>query len=365
MKIIEIRVGKISVPLKYPFITALRTVTGLEDVVVEIYTDTGNVGFGEAAPAGVITGDTTGGIVGAIQDHIAPAIKGKDVEDLEALMKLLNGALVHNTGAKAAVDMALWDLFGQLHGAPLYRLLGGSAKPIITDQTVSLGAPEVMVEDSLKLVQEGFDTLKIKVGNDPALDLQRVTRIRETVGPAIKLRVDANQGWKPREAVAIIGDFERAALDIELIEQPVAAADLEGLKFVHDRTSIPLLADESVFTPLDAQKLIQMQAADYINIKLMKTGGIYNALKIVTIAELYGVECMIGCMLEAKVSVTAAAHLAAARATITRADLDGPNICREDLVIGGAQFQGKEIRLGDAPGLGITSIEGIQYIVSI
>lgn len=362
MRITEIKLGKISVSLSYPFITALRTVTSVEDIIVEIHTDTGNIGYGEAAPTGVITGDTTGGIIGAIQDHIAPAILGKEIEDFEALMRLLNGALMHNTSAKAAVDMALWDLFGQLYGAPLYRLLGGSAKLLVTDQTVSLGAPETMVESSLNLVKNGFDTLKIKVGGDPELDLQRVTLIREAVGPTVTLRVDANQGWKPREAVKVINALESAALDIELIEQPVVAHDLDGLKFVHDRTSIPLLADESVFSPLDALKLIQVQAADYINIKLMKTGGIYNALKIIDIAELYGVECMIGCMLEAKISVTAAAHLAVARAQITRADLDGPTICRTDPVVGGAEFRGKEIRIGEGPGLGIDRVEGVRYL---
>ena len=147
MKITEVRIGRISVPLRTPFKTALRTVNSVEDVVVEIHTDCGAVGYGEAPPTGVITGDTTGAIIGAIQDHIAKNILGKDVDEFEDLLQLVQKCIVHNSSAKAAVDMALWDLYGQLYQIPAYKLMGGAKKQIVTDLTISVNDPEIMVRE--------------------------------------------------------------------------------------------------------------------------------------------------------------------------------------------------------------------------
>lgn len=358
MKITDIKVKHISVPLRTPFKTALRTVNSVEDTIVEIYTDTGNVGFGEAPPTGVITGDTTGAIIGAIEDHIKKSIIGMSVDNLEELMLRLNSCIIKNTSAKAAVDIALYDLYGQLYNAPLYKLLGGYRKEITTDITISVNDPEEMAKDSLDALRRGYDTLKIKVGKDSAKDLERMKAIRKAAGYDVKLRIDANQGWKPKEAVRILNRMYDEGLQIEFVEQPVAAHDIDGLKFVTDNVPIPVLADESVFSPMDALNILQRRAADFINIKLMKTGGIYNALKICSLAEIYGVECMIGCMLEAKVSVTAAVHLACAKSIITKIDLDGPVLCSEDPVVGGAVFNEYKITLPEEPGLGI---KGINY----
>jgi o-succinylbenzoate synthase len=356
MKITNIKIGRISVPLRTPFKTALRTVSSVEDIIVEIHTDTGNIGFGEAPPTGVITGDTTGGIIGAIEDHIKKAIVGMKIENFEELMLKLQSCVLKNTSAKAAVDIALYDLYGQLYGAPLYKLLGGYRKEITTDITISVNEPEEMAKDSLEAIKRGYSTLKIKVGQDSIKDMERMKAIRQAIGYDVKLRIDANQGWKPKEAVNILRKMEDAGLQIEFVEQPVLAHDVDGLKFVTDNVYIPVLADESVFSPMDALTILQRRAADFINIKLMKTGGIYNALKICSLAEMYGVQCMIGCMLEAKVSVTAAVHLACAKSIITKIDLDGPVLCSEDPVNGGAIFTGSKIMLTDEPGLGIKSI---------
>jgi len=362
MKITNIRIGEISVPLRTPFKTALRTVNSVEDIIVEIHTDTGNIGYGEAPPTGVITGDTKGSIIGALQDHIKKNIIGMDIENFEDIMLKLDKSLIKNTSAKAAVDIALYDLYGQLYNAPLYKLLGGHSKEIITDITISVNDSEEMAKDSLDAIKRGFKTLKIKVGKDSITDLERMKAIRKAVGYDVQLRIDANQGWKPKEAVKVLRKMEDAGLDIEFVEQPVEAHDIEGLKFVTNNVSIPVLADESVFSPMDALTILQNRAADFINIKLMKTGGLHNALKICSIAEIYGVECMIGCMLEAKVSVNAAVHLAAAKSIITKVDLDGPVLCSEDPVEGGAIFNEYKITLNDAPGLGIRKINGIRYL---
>lgn len=361
MKIIDIKLGTISVPLKKPFKTALRTVYNVEDVIVKIITDTGNVGYGEAPPTGVITGDTRGSIIGAIEDHIGKAIMGMEIENIEEIMKKIDQSIIGNTSAKAAVDIAIYDLFGQLHRAPVYKILGGYRKEIITDITISVNSPEEMAKDSLEAVNLGYKTLKIKVGKDASIDIERMKAIRAAVGYDVDLRIDANQGWKAKEAVITLKRMEDAGLDIEFVEQPVKAHDIEGLKFVTDNISIPVLADESIYSPMDTLKILQLRAADLVNIKLMKTGGIHNALKICSIAETYGVECMIGCMLEAKVSVTAAVHLAAAKSIITKIDLDGPVLCSEDPVDGGAIFKDYKITLTDEAGFGFKNIEGVNY----
>ena len=362
MKNIKIRLGKVSVPLRVPFKTALRSVTGIEDVIVEIHTDTGAIGYGEAPPTGVITGDTTLSVIGAFKDHIEKVLIGRDVDDFEDLMLALNSCLRKNTSAKAAADMALWDLYGQLYRIPVYKLLGGSRNHITTDITISVNDPEEMALDSTDAVRRGYDCLKIKVGREPEKDIDRLKAIREAVGYDVKLRIDANQGWKPKEAVRILNRMEEGGLDIELVEQPVSAHDFEGLKYVTDHVGIPVLADESVFSPADALTILQMRAADLLNIKLMKCGGIYNALKIASAAEVYGVECMIGCMLESKLSVNAAVHLACAKQIITKVDLDGPVLCLTDPIIGGAVFNEKDITVSDDPGLGIKGITGIRYM---
>ena len=357
MKITKVRLGRIRVPLRTPFKTALRSVSSVEDVIVEIHTDCGAVGYGEAPPTGAITGDTTGAIVGAIQDHIAKTILGRDVDEFEPLLQSVQKCIVGNSSAKAAVDMALWDLYGQLYHIPVYKLLGGGRKQIVTDITISVNDPDTMVRDALKAVDRGYDCLKMKVGVNPELDVARLAAVRNAVGKDIVIRIDANQAWTPKQAVKLLNRMQEQGLDIELVEQPVPAHDFAGLKYVTERSYVPVLADEAVFSPENAMTILQMGAADLINIKLMKCGGIYNALKIASAAEVFGVECMIGCMLEAKISVNAAVHLACAKNVITRVDLDGPVLCSEDPVLGGAVFDEKHITVSDEPGLGIRGID--------
>ena len=248
MKITGVRLGKISVPLRVPFKTALRSVSSVEDVIVEVYTDTGAVGYGEAPPTGAITGDTTGAILGALQDHIIKTVVGRDVDEFEDLMQALNKCIVGNTSAKAAMDMALWDLYGQLYRIPVYKLMGGSRKEIITDITISVNDPEEMARDAVDAVRRGYDTLKIKVGAHPELDVARLTAVRQAIGNDTRIRIDANQGWEPKQAVRLLNQMQEKGLDIEFVEQPVKAHDIDGLKYVTERSYVPVLADESVFS---------------------------------------------------------------------------------------------------------------------
>ena len=362
MKITGIEWGRVSIPLRTPFKTALRTVNSVEDIIVKVYTDTGAIGFGEAPPTGKITGDTSGAICGAIEDHLAPALLGRYVDDFQDLTKLIQTCVVHNTSAKAALDMAVWDLYGKMQGIAVYKMLGRARDRLVTDLTISVNSPEEMARDARIAIDRGYDCLKVKVGADPRLDVARLSAVRAAVPSSITLRIDANQAWKPKEAVQILNDMQEKGLNIEFVEQPVAADDLEGLKYVTERSFVPVLADESVFSPMDAMKILQMGAADLVNIKLMKCGGITNGLKIAALAEMYGVECMIGCMLEGRVAVNAAVHLACARSVITKIDLDGPMLCASDPVHGGAVFNEKDITVSDEPGLGVTDVDGVRRI---
>ncbi len=362
MKITAIEWGRVSIPLRTPFRTALRKVDSVEDIILRLHTDTGAVGYGEAPPTGVITGDTAEGICGALKSHLGPLLLGQCVDDPEPLMRRLQTALVHNTSAKAAADIALWDLYGKLQGVPVYRLLGSARRRLITDLTISVNTPAQMAEDARSAVSRGFDCLKIKVGIDPALDVERLSAVRAAIPAGIALRVDANQAWTPRQAVRMLNGMQERGLNLELVEQPVPAGDLEGLAYVTRHSDVPVLADESVFSPLDALNILQSRAADLVNIKLMKCGGISPALKIAAVAELCGAECMIGCMLEGPVSVNAAVHLACARSVITRVDLDGPMLCAANPVHGGSVFAEREITVSDTPGLGITGVDGVTWL---
>lgn len=361
MKITDISLGHLRVPLKTPFKTALRTVEAIDDIIVTLHTDTGHVGYGEAPATAVITGDTHGSIIEAIRHFIGPRLIGQDVADLNHAVRLIQTALERNTSAKAAVEIALYDLWGQLHGAPLYRMLGGGEPVITTDITISVDHIDKMVADSLVAIERGFTSLKVKVGKDIGLDVERVKAIYAAVEDRALLRLDANQGWSAKQAVHAMHALEDAGIRLELLEQPVKARDLKGLKYVTERIHTPVMADESVFGPQEVLDLVRMRAADIINIKLMKTGGLSGAILTADLAALYGVDCMIGCMLETSISVAAAVHLAVAKSDIiTKVDLDGPSLCQFDPVEGGVMFNESEISITDAPGLGIRSIQGLE-----
>ena len=361
MKITHFSLGQIRVPLKTPFKTALRTVETIEDIILTLHTDTGHIGYGEAPATAVITGDTHGSIIEAIRHFIGPRLIGQDVADLNHAVRLIQTALERNTSAKAAVEIALYDLWGQLYGAPLYQMLGGGEPVISTDITISVDHIDKMVADSLSAIERGFSSLKIKVGKDIGLDVERVKAIYAAVEDRALLRLDANQGWTAKQAVHAMHALEDAGIRLELLEQPVKARDLKGLKYVTERIHTPVMADESVFGPQEVLELVRMRAADIINIKLMKTGGLSGAILTADLAALYGVDCMIGCMLESSISVAAAVHLAVAKSDIiTKVDLDGPSLCQFDPVEGGVMFNESEISITDAPGLGIRSIHGLQ-----
>ncbi|WP_082234922.1 mandelate racemase/muconate lactonizing enzyme family protein [Halobacillus massiliensis] len=358
MNIQSIETFRMAVPLKKPFKTALRTVTVAEAIYVKITCDNQITGWGEAPPTHVITGESLLSIEYAIQSILKPAILGKTLLNREKLFQTIQQCLAGNTSAKAAVDMAIYDCLGQKCRLPLYQLLGGYRSKLETDYTVSINEPNEMATDAGKYMADGFNILKIKVGKDTIeKDIQRIQAIRDEVGPSPVIRLDANQGWTVNEAVYAIRRMEDLNLGIELIEQPVSAHDIEGLKKVSQQTLIPIMADESVFSIFDARRVIETRSADMINIKLMKSGGIHQALKINKLAESFGIPCMVGSMIETKLGITAAAHFAASQKNITHFDFDAPLMLSSDPVKGGVIFDKNFITLSEDYGLGVQSVK--------
>lgn len=357
MKIQSIETFYVAVPLTKPFKTALRTVTTAYSIVVKVTTEEGRVGFGEAPPTHVITGDSLESIRYAINEVISPQVIGLSLLEKELIFQRIHKAIVRNSSAKAAVDMAIFDLLGQYAKLPLYQYLGGYRNKLITDFTVSVNDPIEMAEDAYRYVGQGFQTLKVKVGIGTIQeDINRIQAIRKRVGKEIKIRLDANQGWNAKEAVRAIGTMEDAGLNIEFVEQPVSSDDIEGLKYVTERTITPIMADESVFSVYDAKRVLDMRAADMINIKLMKSGGIHQAIKINALAEASGVICMVGSMIETKLGITAAAHFAASQPNVQFYDFDAPLMLAEDIVTGGVIYQASSMTFSEGYGLGIESI---------
>ncbi|HON44288.1 MAG TPA: dipeptide epimerase [Planctomycetota bacterium] len=322
MQIKKIVLQRQNIPLNKVFRTALRETKVVSEILVTLETDTGHKGHGSACSCVAITGETLASIEEAILTKIYPAIVDMDLEYPNRIFHAIQTSIAHNPVAKAAVDIAVYDLWSQQVQRPLHKLLGGFHTTLQTDLTLSLDSIDKMVHEAHNAVQQGFTILKLKVGDTPELDIQRVQEIRKAIGDSIQLRLDANQAWTPREAVQILRKL--SLCNIELVEQPVIAYDFSGLAYVKNNTDIPIMADESIFNVQDALRLVAHQTVDYLNIKLLKCGGISQALKIAHIAESYNIPCMMGCMMEGPTSLAAAIQFAASQRIITKYDLDCP-----------------------------------------
>jgi len=348
MKITGVELYKLDVELKEPFRISLGTITHSPKVIVVVNTDAGISGQGESDPYAPITGTTRETDIALARD-IVKLIKGQNPLGIQHLNRLINHNFKTNPTIKAAFDMAFYDILGKAAGLPLFRLFGGVDPQFITDVTVSLDKPEIMARKAAEWAGKGFDRIKIKLG-EAETDEERMRLIRDAVGPRVKIQADANQGWSVTEAVDVLNRIEKYGL--ELIEQPVAWWDLRGMKFVRDHVGVPVMADESLRTAQDAIEMIRLEAVDQFNIKLMKSGGILEALRIADIAHGAGIPCMVGCMDEVRLSLTAAAHVVASRENIVYADLDMALFMTEDPVEGGIVYDGGRITLPEEPGLG-------------
>jgi L-alanine-DL-glutamate epimerase-like enolase superfamily enzyme len=349
LKITDVEIFLFDVPLVSPFRIAIGEMTAANDLLIRIHTDQGVSGVGEACPFPPITGETQATNAAAAK-AIRDMIIGKDPLAIDDLLRQI-GALVHsNPSTVAAFDMALFDILGKVAGLPLFRLLGGTKSVFETDITIGLDTLESMRDEAKRHVANGFKTLKVKVGLDPDEDYAHIEAIRAAVGPKVNIRIDANQGWTVPQA--IYGLKKLAPLAIQFCEQPVLASDTAGLKAVREQSPIAIMADEALFGPADAVKLIRADACDTFNIKLMKAGGMLNSIRIAHIADAANIRCMVGCMLETRLGLTAAAHVVASQANIIYADLDGYADQTVDPVIDGMTVKAGMVTLPEKPGLG-------------
>lgn len=349
LKITDVEIFLFDIPLREPFRISIGEMKSASDVLVRIRTDQGITGLGEACPFAPITGETQATSAAACQ-ALREIVRGKDPLMSNAISREF-GALVHsNPSAAAAFDMALFDILGKVAGLPLYRLLGGAKSQFETDITVGIDKPERMAERARQFVGQGYRTIKMKVGLNPDEDVERIRAVREAVGDSVNIRADANQGWTVPQAIYALKRIEK--YNLQFLEQPVAARDIAGLKHVRAVSPIPIMADESCFLPSDGLTLIREEACDYINIKLMKSGGLNNSLRLAHIADAASMRCMVGCMLESKLALTAAAHFVASQPNIIFADLDGNSEHVFDPVIGGMKLDKGIISLPETAGLG-------------
>lgn len=353
MKIDRIDIYKLNVEMTYPIRVPIGVIDAARNVALKITTDSGLIGWGEASPFAPITGDTQESNYETAQ-QLARLIKGKNPLAIEERMREINGFTVSEPSIRAAFDMALYDILAKQAGLPLYQLLGGEKREIRTDLTIGMqDSVEQTLEHAKRILSQGFDVIKLKVGRPGLADVEHVKAVRDLAGPDVHLKIDSNQGWDFPAAVANIRAME--PLDLQYSEQPIAAWDYDNLARLRNTVTTPICADEAVFDDRDAMKLVKLGAVDYLNIKLGKSGGIHTALKINAIAEAAGSKCMIGCFAESRLALSAAAHLAMARPNIAFLDLDSAFGFKADPVIGGITFDetvGGLIHVPDTSGHG-------------
>lgn len=351
LTISQIELHRISIPLKEPFVISLGTLYNAESTIVIMHTKEGITGWGECSPFMTINGESaeTAMVVGG---YLKQVLLGTNALDIEQRIADMDRVIYANNSIKSAFDMALYDIAAQHAGSPLYRFLGGEAgKPVFTDYTVSVGEPEKMASDALKIKMNGFPVIKVKLGKGGAADVERIKAIREAVGYEIPIRADANQGWGFEEAIETLNSL--APYQLQHCEEPLPRHDFMKLSEIRRQSPILIMSDESCCDHNDTERLISLNACDLINIKLGKSGGIFKALKMIKLAEDAGMRIQIGAFLESRLAMTAFAHLALCSPNIIHYDFDTALMFSEDPVEGGLVYKdGGLIEISDTPGIG-------------
>ncbi len=352
MHIVSITPIPIELRLKEPFTIANETVDNAINVFIKIETDHGLIGWGCATPD-TVTSETGDSVLTAIDTVLKDLLTGKDPTRINLLNVAIEENLKENPAAKAGVNMALYDILGKVANMPLYRLLGGYRDKIKTSVTIGLNPVDIMVEKAKEFVSQGFTCLKVKCGMDPDQDIEAILAIRNSVGSQIKIRLDANEGYTVEQALRVAQTLEDLGADIEILEQPTKATFLYALKEVTKQCPLPIMADETVLTLRDSLKVVKREIADMINIKLMKIGGITNAIRANLFAELAEIPVMVGCMNESIGAMAAGVHFACAFKNVTYADLDSALDFEDDIAKGGATYKDGYVIPSEKPGLGI------------
>jgi len=321
MRITGLDFCPVQMKLEQPYTIAYETIEKITNVFIRITTSNGIIGYGCAAPDKMITGETPSDVMDSLQDSILPLILNTDPLRSAKILAVLFNKIDHQPSVLAAVDMALYDILGKVAGLPLRKLLGGFRNSIKTSVTIGIMDVDQTIQEATRLVESGFKCLKIKGGLDVHDDIQRVLEVRNVIGDKIELRFDGNQGYNVKESLFFIKKTKQ--VNLELIEQPTPKSELRLLQKITSKASLPIMADESLMNLRDAFRLARKDVVDMVNIKLMKVGGISEALQINAVARAARLEVMVGCMDEAELSIAAGLHFALSRPNIIYADLDG------------------------------------------
>ncbi len=351
MKIKSIEYSEFEMKLREPYTIAYESIDYAVNVFVRILTSNGIEGLGCAAPDLAVTGETPERVLSGLKAIAEPLLKGRDPLRISKIQEDLKKSIPDQPSLRAAIDMALYDIIGKIAGIPLWKLLGGFRSRIRTSVTIGIKPADEVIRQAQSYLNEGFESLKIKGGLHVDEDIERVLRIRKAVGPKVELRFDANQGYTVEDAVRFVEETRKVKL--ELLEQPTPKGKPDQLKRVTESVSVPVMADESLMDLRDAYRLARHDLVDMVNVKLMKVGGIFEALHINSVARAANLEVMVGCMDESALSIAAGLHFALARPNVMYADLDGHLDLIGDPAHGGFVISKGYMYPSEKPGLGI------------
>jgi o-succinylbenzoate synthase len=344
--------------MKKSFKIAGGTIETLDHVIVKVTSSNGSTGYGEGIPLPAYSDETQDGVYFALKRLLGNSIIGEDPINIEKIIRKMDTVIPGHNYAKAALEFAIWDLIGKELKVPVYMLIGGLYRDSIPlAWSIGYAKPEDMMNEAVQKVREGYRVVKVKIGRGESLDLEVVRCVREAIGDKIAIRADANQGYTLDQAFKILRKMEK--YDLQLFEQPLNRYDLHGMAKLAEAFDTPILADESVFGTDDVMRVIKAEAADIINIKIAKPGGIYSAKKVAAIAEAAGIPCEVGSNFEFAIGTAAGAHLAASTPNVTyESELVGPAWIVDDVV---ARLYVPENGSLDVPsgfGLGVDVDEG-------
>lgn len=348
----SIEIYKLFIELKQPFVISLGAQNDVQNIIVIIRTKDGCAGYGECSPYMTINGESIDTCF-IVAQYFAKVLKGKNALNIAGCVAIMDKIIYGNTSIKSAFDIALHDIAAQHAGVPVYKFLGGEKNKVLeTDYTVSIGDAQKMKADAMKIKEQGFPAIKVKLGESKEKDVERIKAIREGVGNKHPLRIDANQGWQTAgNAIEVLKAL--AEYNIEYCEEPILRYRFMELNKVSRASSIPIMADESCGDEHDAERLIQLNACKMFNIKLGKSSGFYKGLKIAQLGARANMQMQVGGFMESRLGMTASAHLALANDHIHHCDFDTPLMFTEDPVIGGIKYLDKGIiDVPNTPGLG-------------
>ncbi|MFJ8236592.1 mandelate racemase/muconate lactonizing enzyme family protein [Ureibacillus sp. NPDC094379] len=359
MKIKQIEVFAINLPLIKPFVISYATYPNMPSIIVKLTTECGLVGWGESVPDDHVTGETPEATFAVIKNTLAPILIGQNPMQFEKIHELMDAAVKDVPAAKAAIDIACFDVVGKKLCVPVYQLIGGRYhEKFPVTHVLSIDEPEKMADEAEQCIELGYSSFKMKVGRDVSGDVKRIKAVRNRVGDAIAIRVDVNQGWK-NSANTLQALRQLESIGLDWLEQPVVADDIDAMVEIKSKTSTPVMIDEGIRNVRDMREIIAKRAADKVNIKLMKCGGIYPAMKLANMAEMAGIECQIGSMVESSIGSAAGFHVAFSKKIITSVELTGPLKFSKDVGDLKESYMIPYIQLNELPGLGVDVDERI------